>query len=346
MLSVGTTQHMQQVCAEPQWLRRRRRWRWLCSAPSVPAFAFALAAAAAGAAFATLAHFVGGRAVAFDHVAPPRWPRRGRQARGLVSRAAALGATTGERRSMGDEEILRHLQAVHGWRNIEHGAGGNCLFLSIAPQVTASDFAAAVVRVAPGWAAPAWEGASALERAHVLRRLAMLEETAFLKRFATLRAEGGGVPDELHWRMLEFYRDMAEEFISSGMTELAKGVNRLDMSAVYQRVRALVSETPVEQIYDFVLEHAEDYLRITGTEGNWAGSSEIVALSSALERPFAAYGNNWVSQDDLEVADAGEGIYYVKPYFVVPSVGSGPSGSAPTVRIFQRNGGGHYQMLG
>lgn len=357
------------AAAKPQWRRRRRH----CTSVR-PLVVLALAAAAAALAAAVLASWgfedkeeasrlaathatltpIAGSALAFDYVVPRP---RGRRAPVVAATAAAAASTRkamatpagahGERMSMHDDEILRNLREVHGWRNTDHGAGGNCLFLAIAPQVTSSDFAGAVARVAPGWDAPAWGAASLLERAHLLRKLAMLEESHFLCRFAALRGERGEVPQAFQWRMLEFYRDMAEEFISSGTTELAKGVNSWDLRGVYRRVRALAVETPVEQIYDFVLTHAGEYMRITGLEGNWAGSSEMAALSSALRRPFAAYGNNWVSQDDLEVEASGG----VKPYFMAPvqsevSDLSEEEGLASTVRIFQKNGGGHYQMLG
>jgi len=258
---------------------------------------------------------------------------------------------------MSDAEILRNLEEVNGWRNVEMGADGNCLFRSIAPQISAGDVAGLPSR-SPVWEqalgadiGESWEALAVKERAMLLRRIAILDEKEFIAQLADLCTRGEAVTPERHWRALELFKDMAEEFMSSGATELPAGVpwcgqfvrTREGLRATYGRVRQLARDTPARDVQDFVLKHAEEYMQITGCEGNWAGSSEMVALASALGRSFAAYGNNWISQDSVELQLTGLGQWEVLPYFEAP--GAGSIAGLPPVRIFQTNGGGHYQML-
>merc|ERR1719414_2446855 len=249
---------------------------------------------------------------------------------------------------MSDAEILKNLSDLHGWRNIDMGAGGNCLFLSVAPQVTAADVAALPSR-SPVWkdalgadVGQRWEGLQARERARLLRRIAILDESEFVADLSGLCARAEAVPEPVRERALELFKDMAEEFIDSNLTELAEEVPRWppwNRDPVYKRVRDIVQKYSTAQVHEFVLVHAAKYMQITGRDGNWAGSSEMAALANALGRSFAAYGNNWVSQDSVELL-RGE----VQPYFNAPAPDREESGSPP-VLIFQTNGGGHYQML-
>jgi len=284
--------------------------------------------------------------------AGPRRSRAQRVVMGAASAVAASGDLPGSLfRKMTDEEILRNLRAMHGWRNVDMGAGGNCLFLSIAPQVSGDDVAALSSR-SPVWeerlgtgVAVSWEVLSARDRARCLRQIAMFDESDFIAQLHDLRVRGDTVPQYIHWRALELYKDMVEEFLSTGILgdELPGDNPPWNMQARYDQVRRLARDTPPGEMYDFVLRHAEKYMDCTGREGNWAGSSEMAALASAFERPFAAFGNNWVSQDEVELRCVGADQWEVMPYFDVPAPGKS-RGAAP-VRIFQTRGGGHYQML-
>mmetsp|Transcript_107475 Transcript_107475/g.302454 ORF Transcript_107475/g.302454 Transcript_107475/m.302454 type:complete len:450 (+) Transcript_107475:76-1425(+) len=267
---------------------------------------------------------------------------------------AAVETPNRFRREMDDREITQILADVHGWRRVDMGADGNCLFLSIAPQVAATDLAELAGRSEAFAEALGpeligrWETLAATERASLLRRIAILDEREFFQRLATLHRDGSASPPEDDWRTLELYKDMAEEFMSSGYSELADGVASWNLPGIYKRVRALARETPSDEVRAFVLKHMEEYLRRTGTEGNWAGSSEMAALSHALQRPVQAYGNNWVSQDAIELEEDSGRSAEVLPYFAAPP-GSETQravvGTRP-IRVFQTRGGGHYQMLG
>jgi len=277
-----------------------------------------------------------------------------------VAVAASDCTDSSGRRSvaMDDREILRNLRDTRGLVNRDQGAGGNCLFLSMAPQLCAADVAELPSK-SPDWLkllgsdlGERWEASSNYDRARLLRQVAMLDEAKFLEDLGALVAAGQEVPAKMQWRALELYKDMAEEFISSGITELAKDMpwSPFGNRNIYTRVRQLAKETPAAQVHDFVLRHGQQYMQITGRHGNWAGSSEIAAVSNATGRQFEAYGNNWVSQDVVELDPSGPGgSWEVVPYFTAPFPNSESSDGAlppsPPVRVFQTNGGGHYQAL-
>lgn len=193
-----------------------------------------------------------------------------------------------------------------------------------------------------------WEATPARGRASLLRRIALQDEADFIDEVRTSLRDGVSLSDEQEWRILELFKDMAEEFIATNKTELAADAGTavpflsFGLPGIYERVQKVVRETPFEKARDFVLKHAHEYMATTGREGNWAGSSEMAALARALRRPFAAYGNNFVAEDDVEVKEVEAGKLEVQPYFLAPA----PAGerSLP-VRVFQTKGGGHYQML-
>mmetsp|Transcript_37075 Transcript_37075/g.96402 ORF Transcript_37075/g.96402 Transcript_37075/m.96402 type:complete len:193 (+) Transcript_37075:2-580(+) len=182
-------------------------------------------------------------------------------------------------------------------------------------------------------------------RASWLRRTAMADEEGFIKELQAFRRTGEPLPSYHAWRLRELYKDMAEEFISSGITDLGAGIPSWNLPAVYQRVRELAGTTSDADVLDFALKHAGQYIAITGREGNWAGSSEMAALARAFDRPMLAFGNNWVTQDAIQLTkrENSEVQWEVLPYFeaLVPD---GRQVGVP-VRVFQTNGGGHYQML-
>lgn len=265
-----------------------------------------------------------------------------------VAAEAEVGKPTRIRERLNDKEILMNLKALHGWRNQDKGSNGNCLFLSIAPQVTPEDLQRLTERPLykqsfGGDLSQQWQAMSTSDRVRLLRKTAMLDEAEFVTKLASLLEKGEEVPPDVEWRATEFFTDMAEEFISTNRTELAANIPGWDLKAIYSRVRQVKQQMSKKEIYSFVVRHAEEYMASTGRDGNWAGSSEMVALASALRRPFAAYGNNWISQEDLELVMVGEGTWEVQPYFATPPAVA--ESSAEPIRVFQVGGGGHYQML-
>jgi len=282
-----------------------------------------------------------------------------RHARRYVAIAASERADSPGRRSiaMDDREILRNLRDTRGLVNRDQGAGGNCLFLSMAPQLCAADVAELPFR-SSDWMkllgsdlGERWEASSNYDRAQLLRQIAMLDERQFLEDLGAIVTAGQQAPAELQLRALELYKDMAEEFISSGITELADDMSwsLFGSRNIYSRVRQLAKETPTAAVNDFVLKHGKQYMQITGREGNWAGSSEIAAVANATGRHFEAYGNDWISQDGVQMNASGPGgSWEILPYFEAPfpkSEGANAALDLSPVRVFQTNGGGHYQAL-
>eukprot|EP00439_Symbiodinium_sp_Y106_P069434 s756_g11.t4 len=237
--------------------------------------------------------------------------------RSVHLRAVQVAENGGQTKVMNDREILSNLQRCYGWSPRDMGAGGNCLFLSMALQVRAEDVKDIASRSAAWEAAlgdnlvDRWEDMGPRERASLLRRMAILDESEFIAELAAARARGEPLSADVEWRTRELFTDMAEEFISSNKTELAADIpgseeavsrclctSRWNREALYTRVREVVSTFSLDQICDYVLLHADEYLQTTGREGNWAGSSEMAALSSVLQRPVQAYGNNWAPAKD------------------------------------------------
>merc|ERR1719433_493165 len=114
---------------------------------------------------------------------------------------------------MDDREILCNLRDTRGLLNRDQGAGGNCLFLSMAPQLSAADVAGLPSR-SPDWMklvgsdlGERWEATSKIDRARLLRQIAMLDEFQFLEDLSALVTAGQQVPAEMQWRALELYKD-------------------------------------------------------------------------------------------------------------------------------------------
>lgn len=220
------------------------------------------------------------------------------------------------------------------------------MFLSMASQVSSEDVQALLLRC-PAWETQlgdreelvaSWESKPVRAQAALLRRIAMLDEADFISELSTLVARGDLLPGETEWRTRELFTDMAEEFIGSNKTELAVGFGHV----LYDRVREAVRRYSLQQMCEYVLANADEYMQITGREGNWAGSSEMAALARALCRPVMAYGNNWVSQDEVQLVEAGPEAWEVQPYFAAYPA---EEPRCEAIRVFQTQGGGHYQML-
>eukprot|EP00929_Paragymnodinium_shiwhaense_P102153 TRINITY_DN65339_c0_g1_i1.p1 TRINITY_DN65339_c0_g1~~TRINITY_DN65339_c0_g1_i1.p1 ORF type:complete len:376 (-),score=67.19 TRINITY_DN65339_c0_g1_i1:87-1214(-) len=276
---------------------------------------------------------------------------------------------------MSDTRILENLAARRGWICKDMGSGGNCLFRSIAQQISTDDLdvlakrrpqwmaslAAAADRGLPLPLRREWPEMTVLQRGRVLRKIAILDEREFLGELEEVRRRRSPLPPRIVQRILELFKDMAEEFISRGKTELAKdelevackdealrdktlSASAHRRNAIYQRVSSLAQESSENTMIDFVLKHAEEYLAITGRDGNWAGSSEMEALAHAFSRRFESYGNNWVSGEMVELEEVGTDLWEVRPYFQSCSQAEGADGR-DAVRVFQTRGGGHYRML-
>jgi len=249
---------------------------------------------------------------------------------------------------MNESEILRNIHERHGWTPKDKGAGGNCLFLSMAPQVYAEDLRD-VLRRHPEWEsslgsdlAERWEDLEIKAKALKLREMAIMDEKDFVAELQALRASGEKLTTESEWRMRELFTDMLEEFVSTYKHGLGAAVMKFPPQGIYDRVKELVAQYNLDQVHDFVLKHADEYMETTGREGNWAGSSEMAALSSVLKRQILAYGNNFVTQDEVKVKELEDGGKEVLPYFDARCF---TEARGDAIRVFQTQGGGHYQLL-
>lgn len=296
------------------------------------------------------------------HMGPPG------KLRDAVARTVLLEADRGmtvRGLRMDDCEILRNLASVRGWRRQDMGAKGNCLFLSVATQVEPTDVEALSQRsemwmdmLGPKIRA-SWRKKSVPTRARFLRRIAVKDELEWIQRVREAWRDEP-MPEADVFRTRELFMDMVEEFAREGCG--TGGLPQLPPSCskekIYEVVREFKRGKTFEEEFEFVQMHMERYLEKTGHEGNWAGSSELVALSHALQRPVEAYGNNWLSQPTVQVLLSENGTRcQVLPYLAarptehgveshspVSSAASSEEGSQP-IRVFQTNGGGHYQML-
>lgn len=276
----------------------------------------------------------------------------------LEARATAVGEPRGV--DMNDVAILRNLGEQQCLINRDMGADGNCLFLSIAMQVERADVEA-LSQKSEAWRnvvgeaiGEQWNGLSVQDKAKKLRQIAMQDEREWIQRVSSEDQSGERMSKADAWRTNELFKDMAEEFIEEGRGGLPK-VPSWNRVKIYQTVKAEVQRRAPEQKLEFVREHMDYYMLKTGRDGNWAGSSEMVALASALQRPIEAYGNNWVSQDKVLTVRSADGTDRVLPYFSAGPAADGEgaepissaagSGDLRPIRVFQTGGGGHYQML-
>eukprot|EP00435_Cladocopium_sp_Y103_P001609 s5737_g1.t1 len=281
--------------------------------------------------------------------------QRSKRTRGIVQVPACVAAEPqqefaevygGER--MNDTEILNNIQEQHGWTPQDKGAGGNCLFLSMAPQVEPEDLRDVHLR-SERWEealgsdlADRWKDLKILQRANILRQMAIMDEAEFLEELQALGS--GELPPEADWRMRELFTDMLEEFVTSNKHGLGAGVMGWDLQGVYKRVRKLLSEYKTDQVHEFVLKHGAEYMQITGREGNWAGSSEMAALSSVLRRPVLAYGNNTAgTSKSVTACDHRSLVYGLKetphkrPWLLMAVDAAGAASSASSLKAGARH---------
>lgn len=205
-----------------------------------------------------------------------------------------------------DNDILVSLKDYHFKPT---PSDGNCLFHTIAGQLTEEDFLNASCNLLSGGS-----------KSSHLRTLAIANETVFINKIKSKSFSQLSSQDQ-EW-VREFHKDMLQEFsLSFGKT-------------MHLEVREKTKKTKDDEILSYVLEKFDEYAQKTSRIGNWAGTSEIIALARVFGRPVKAYGFNFVESDDVLINPEGKAL----PYFSY-------AGEGKPILIFQTGGGGHYIIL-
>lgn len=216
-----------------------------------------------------------------------------------------------------DTTILEALKRMGFKDTVRNAADGNCLFLSIAPQVTKQDLEAVQTRLGYDFNTEKWLNLPLSDRAACLRNWAMIEEVKFFsnlpKQFDKLSAE------DAIW-IEESYKDFLQELENCPANEIP------------ERIRDIT----LQQKLQYVKNNYMTYTTQTSRPQNWAGTTEYIALSRFLNRQIEAFG--------YDRASAQLGIRYdangrVEPYY------RRNLGRVPPFTIFQCGGGGHYEYL-
>jgi hypothetical protein len=222
-------------------------------------------------------------------------------------------------KKMTDPEIIHNLVLQNYSKPIEKGGDGRCLFLSIASQITEED----IDNVFPRRLSFCdWSKLSLGGQADELRKLAMARETIF---FDTLPLNVLDLTqDELVW-VRELYKDMLQE------------LNKMSSSNSdhMQLLHKMITENSDELKLEYFKKNFLDYRKKTSQQFNWAGTSELIALSRVFNRETVAYGQDYASSDRMRIDKNGNVLPYHHRMF----------GRTPAIVVFQCNGGGHYKML-
>jgi len=220
---------------------------------------------------------------------------------------------------MDDQSIIQQLTTQGFGLPEEKGGGGRCLFLSIAPQLTEADFAHAISipHLNPLLCSfPEWINLSAIEQADLLRTIALEAESHF---FRTLPVNPKDlIAEDLDW-IRELFKDMIQELKYSSFDDLRKQV----------------AATSDLEKFEFCNQNFETYKKRTIRPHNWAGTSELIALSKVFNRQTMAYGQDYASSEKV-LLDSDKNVL---PYY------HRQAGKTPPIVVFQLNGGGHYRLL-
>lgn len=211
--------------------------------------------------------------------------------------------------TMNDKTIIKRL---YNWQNfekpIEKGGDGRCLFRSIEPQITEKDFEKHPTYLSK------WQEADTTGKADLLRTLALETERTFI---SNLPESYEHLEEKDKVWIQEFYKDALQEIANCNATQ----------------TREKVANTSFDEQFAYAKASFEEYYSRTSRPTNWAGTTEAIALSRALGRKLNLFGNDFASSLELNCSKN-----KILPY-------QSAEGDKPTIRAFQCNGGGHYQLL-
>ena len=217
-----------------------------------------------------------------------------------------------------DQTIIKNLIQQGFGSPVDKGGDGRCLFRSISPQITEEDciVASTIPHIQSLLCSfDEWSSYNLLEQSDLLRRLAMAEESYF---FSSLSEDMALDEEGLKW-IRELYKDM--------LAEIEHPLNF--------RLRETVRNTTDLEKYTYCRNHFSAYKASTSRPTNWAGTSELIALSRVFNRQTMAFGQDFASSKKVRLDQEGN----VLPYH------NWPCGTNPPIVVFQTNGGGHYQLL-
>ncbi|PJD94364.1 MAG: hypothetical protein CK425_11560 [Parachlamydia sp.] len=220
---------------------------------------------------------------------------------------------------MDDSSIIKQLNNQGFSSPVDKGGGGRCLFLSIAPQITQADFleAAAMPHLQPLLSSfPDWQNLSAHQQADLLRTLALEAESHF---FNTLPTDSKDLkPDDWDW-IRELYKDMLQEI----------------QHLTFANIREQAAKATDLEKFDYCKMNFAPYKSRTIRPTNWAGTSELIALSKIFNRQTLAFGQDYASSEKV----------WVDPHKNILPYHQRLVGRTPPIAIFQTHGGGHYRLL-
>lgn len=229
--------------------------------------------------------------------------------------ASQLGKRSQMATPLGDQDIIAFLLQQGYGAPVEKGSDGRCLFRSMASQIEEEDLAL-VPSSYPGTMPFAqWETLSLVEKSDLLRTWAMESERLFMSSLSDQIGDLSAA--DLEW-IGEFYKDMVQELEHMS----------------YSHLRSRFQSTDFEEKLRYCKEHFSDYYARTKRPTNWAGTTELIALSRLFQRAVEAFGNDFASSEWVSYTSDGK----VLPYY-------SSKGRLPKISIFQCHGGGHYRLL-
>jgi hypothetical protein len=226
-----------------------------------------------------------------------------------------------------DAAIIENLKKHYGLKPQDMGGGGRCLFHSLREQISENE----LKNIKSRWPnaiqqkVDLYQTLSADAKADLLREIAIWEEKNFLITNNKKDVLFKDLPkDEQEWA-LEMAKDWHQEI---------EGNTAHTREWFKDKVKTKEGR---EELWQYVINHKDQYWKKTGCETNWAGTAEAISLARALNRPLKMFGRDDASDErGAKLDKEGKVIPYSEYIF-------GATGKP--ILVFQTGGGGHYQML-
>jgi len=226
-----------------------------------------------------------------------------------------------------DAAIIDNLKKHYGLKPQDMGGGGRCLFHSLREQISENE----LKNIKSRWPnamqvnVDLYQTLSADAKANLLREIAIWEEKNFLITRNKKDVLFKDLPkDEQYWA-LEMAKDWHQEI--EGNTALTRDWFKDKVKTKEGR----------EELWQYVINHKDQYWKKTGCDTNWAGTAEAIALARELKRPLKMFGRDDVSDERGAKLDKDGKVLPYSEYIF--------GATEKPILVFQTGGGGHYQML-